>query len=91
MPQAPGAPYAELSRNPYVAGHHVLLAHASAVRAFRLHATASGATDALIGITNNIDWREPLTPSAADVAAVRCLRCLRCLPARCLRACLRVA
>ena len=25
--------------------------------------------DAQIGITNNMDWREPLTSSAADVAA----------------------
>ena len=36
------------------------------MRAFRETAAASGGA---IGITNNIDWREPLTAAPEDVAA----------------------
>ncbi len=46
---------------PYLAAHHLLLAHARAVQVFR-----QGGYTGCIGITNNCDWREPLTDSAAD-------------------------
>ncbi len=46
---------------PYRVGHHLLLAHAAAVRCFR-----EGGYPGVIGITNNCDWREPLTDSPAD-------------------------
>mmetsp|Transcript_5573 Transcript_5573/g.17142 ORF Transcript_5573/g.17142 Transcript_5573/m.17142 type:complete len:418 (-) Transcript_5573:1446-2699(-) len=78
--KAPGAPFADISINPYTAGHNVLLAHAAAVRAFRRYTASvsdqpSGSSSRVnsqppqIGITNNIDWREPLTASSVDVAA----------------------
>jgi beta-glucosidase len=82
--KAPGGRWAEMSANPYTAGHNVLLAHAAAVRAFRQYAAAGfpphagtrdGADDPMgsvrpqIGITNNMDWREPLSSTEADVAA----------------------
>lgn len=82
--KAPGGRWAEMSANPYTAGHNVLLAHAAAVRAFRQYTAASfpphegarggvddpwGAVRPQIGITNNMDWREPLTSTEADVAA----------------------
>ena len=46
---------------PYLAAHHMLLAHAGAVRAFR-----ERGSDGVIGITNNCDWREPLTQKPED-------------------------
>ena len=62
--KAPGAPFTNLATHPYLAGHTVLLAHAEAVRRFR----ARGG-EGQIGITNNCDWREPLTSKPADIAA----------------------
>ena len=52
---------------PYLAGHNLLKAHAKAVDIYRKHyqSTQKGQ----IGITNNCDWREPLTNSEADKAA----------------------
>lgn len=46
---------------PYLAAHHLLLAHAMAVRKFR-----EGGYSGRIGIANNCDWREPLTDSPED-------------------------
>ena len=46
---------------PYLVAHHMLLAHAGAVRAFR-----ERGSDGVIGITNNCDWREPLTQKPED-------------------------
>ena len=51
---------------PYVAAHNILLAHAEAVRVFR-----DSGREGVIGITNNCDWREPLTDSAEDRAAAQ--------------------
>ena len=52
---------------PYLAGHHLLLAHGKAVRLYRdVYQSAQGGQ---IGITNNCDWREPLTESTADQQA----------------------
>ena len=66
--KAPGAPYADLGRNPYIAGHNVLLAHAEAVEVFRADTTLAS-RGAKIGITNNCDWSEPATAEPADVEA----------------------
>ena len=52
----------------YLAGHHVLLAHAEAVEAFRHDATLR-ARGAQIGITNNCDFTEPASSAPKDVAA----------------------
>lgn len=61
---APGKKSGDL---PYLAGHQLLKAHALAVDVYRKkYQTAQGGK---IGITNNCDWREPLTDSPADRAA----------------------
>ncbi|KAL1529113.1 hypothetical protein AB1Y20_000073 [Prymnesium parvum] len=65
--KAPGRPYTDIGSYPYRTGHHVLLAHARAVAAFRSDATLR--RGGKIGITNNCDWNEPATASAADIAA----------------------
>lgn len=54
---------------PYRAGHQLLKAHAKAVQVYRKNyqPTQGGK----IGITNNCDWREPLTDSPADAAAAQ--------------------
>ncbi len=51
---------------PYLAGHHLLLAHAKAVKVFR-----DGGYPGVISLTNNCDWRDPLTDSAADREAAQ--------------------
>ena len=48
---------------PYVAGHHILRAHAKAVQCYRREFAHQGGK---IGITNNCDWREPLTDKPQD-------------------------
>ena len=54
---------------PYQVGHNLLLAHAKAVKVYRdkYQAVQGG----LIGITNNCDWREPLTDRPEDQAAAQ--------------------
>jgi len=52
---------------PYIAGHNLLLAHAKAVKIFREEFQPK--YGGKIGITNNCDWREPLTNSKQDVEA----------------------
>ena len=54
---------------PYQAGHNLLLAHAKAYRVYdeKFRPTQKGK----IGITNNCDWREPLTDSQADKDAAQ--------------------
>lgn len=54
---------------PYVAGHNLLLAHAGAVNLYRNKFQQQ--QKGLIGITNNCDWREPLTDSIEDKAAAQ--------------------
>ena len=51
---------------PYLAGHHLILAHAKAVSIYRDQFVHQQGT---IGITNNCDWREPLTDSKEDQEA----------------------
>ncbi|MEO7485997.1 MAG: family 1 glycosylhydrolase, partial [Ferruginibacter sp.] len=54
---------------PYVAGHNLLLAHAQAVNVYRTQFQPQ--QKGCIGITNNCDWREPLTDSIADKEAAQ--------------------
>ena len=58
---APGKKSGDL---PYIAGHNLLKAHGKAVDVYnrKYRSTQKGR----IGITNNCDWREPLTDSKAD-------------------------
>lgn len=51
---------------PYIAGHNLLIGHALAVKEFRI-----GGFDGKIGISNNCDWREPLTGGEEDKAAAQ--------------------
>ncbi len=51
---------------PYLAAHHLILAHGLAVKKFR-----AGGYAGEIGIANNCDWREPLTDSQADKDAAQ--------------------
>jgi len=51
---------------PYLAGHHLILAHAKAVHVYR---DKYGHQNGTIGITNNCDWREPLTNKKEDIEA----------------------
>ena len=53
---------------PYLAAHNLLLAHAKAVNVYR---TKFRHQQGVIGITNNCDWREPLTQSMEDKAAAQ--------------------
>lgn len=52
---------------PYLAAHHIILAHAKAVKCYRDHFKAD--QKGVIGITLNMDWREPLTDKDEDKAA----------------------
>jgi len=54
---------------PYTAAHHIILAHAQAVHRYRREFQAE--QKGVIGITLNMDWREPLTDSEADKAAAQ--------------------
>ena len=49
---------------PYLAGHHLLKAHAKAVRVYR--DKYQSVQNGRIGITNNCDWREPLSDTPED-------------------------
>ena len=60
------APGRTSNSEPYLAGHHLILAHAQAVN---LYKTVFKDQKGTIGITNNCDWREPLTNKKADIAA----------------------
>lgn len=60
------APGRKSNREPYLAAHHILLSHAKAVDLYRSkYHTQNGS----IGITNNCDWREPLTDKVEDKEA----------------------
>jgi beta-glucosidase len=67
--QAVFAPGRESKTEPYIAAHHLLRAHAYAVDTFRKKYQHK--QNGLIGITNNCDWREPLTDSQKDKAAAQ--------------------
>jgi beta-glucosidase len=54
---------------PYIAGHNLLRAHALAVEKYRTE--FQPAQKGFISLTNNCDWREPLTDSSADREAAQ--------------------
>lgn len=54
---------------PYLVGHHIILAHAKAVDIYRREFQAR--QGGKIGITNNCDWREPMTDAPADKDAAQ--------------------
>jgi len=60
------APGRQSPDEPYIAAHNLLLGHALAVKEFR-----DGGYEGTIGITNNCDWREPLTNSQEDREAAQ--------------------
>lgn len=65
------APGRKSNSEPYLAAHHLLVAHAKAVDIYRRR---YGNQHGSIGITNNCDWREPLTDRFEDrVASERAL------------------
>jgi len=61
------APGRRSDSEPYRVGHHLLRAHAKAVDVYRHRFQPS--QGGRIGITNNCDWREPLTDTPRDRAA----------------------
>ena len=62
------APGRTSNSEPYLAAHHLLLAHANAVQVYR---SEFGHQNGQIGISNNCDWREPLTNKPEDVEAAQ--------------------
>jgi beta-glucosidase len=54
---------------PYVSAHQLLRAHAKAVQVYRKKYLQD--QNGKIGITNNCDWREPLTDNPNDIAAAQ--------------------
>ena len=60
------APGRRSNTEPYIVGHNILISHAKAVKLFREEFAHQ---NGIIGITNNCDWREPLTDSTEDKAA----------------------
>lgn len=58
------APGRSSTTEPYLAAHNLLRAHARAVHVYRSKYQTQ--QQGQIGITNNCDWREPLTSSVAD-------------------------
>ena len=52
---------------PYQTGHHILLAHATAVKTYREE--FQGMQGGKIGITNNCDWREAYSEKPEDIEA----------------------
>lgn len=54
---------------PYLSAHHIILAHGRAVRRYRNEFQAK--QKGKIGITLNMDWREPLTDKPEDKSAAQ--------------------
>lgn len=54
---------------PYLAAHHLIKAHAKAVQVYRTKYQSS--QKGKIGITNNCDWREPLSKTQPDREAAQ--------------------
>merc|ERR1712113_371221 len=59
--------YSDMTIDPWIAGHNVLNAHAEAVHLYRSQFQKQ--QHGQIGITNNVDWREPKTRDNKDIAA----------------------
>ncbi|MFP2997016.1 GH1 family beta-glucosidase [Spongiivirga sp. MCCC 1A20706] len=51
---------------PYLAAHHMLIAHAKAVNIYKSYFKSQHGT---IGITNNCDWREPIDQQPKNIEA----------------------
>jgi len=65
--KAPGIPeYNNITKWPYIAGHNVLMAHIKTVELYR---TKFASQAGKIGMTNNVDWREPRTHAPEDCGA----------------------
>ena len=62
------APGRSSHSEPYLAAHHLLVSHARAVNVYRKEFAHQNGT---IGITNNCDWREPLTDNQKDIDAAQ--------------------
>merc|ERR1712048_451942 len=63
-------PYMGVDVWPYVAGQNIILAHAKVVEQFRaMQKSGDLSSNHTIGITNNMDWREPATLKRHDIAA----------------------
>jgi beta-glucosidase len=65
--KAPPGRNSNPSTEPYIAAHHILLAHAAAVDVYRRLFKAEQKGE--IGITVDCEWGEPLTNSTADIEA----------------------
>ena len=63
------APGRVSNAEPYQAAHHLLRSHAKAVQVYRQQFQPK--QNGRIGITNNCDWREPLTDSLLDQQAAQ--------------------
>ena len=61
------APGRKSETEPWLVGHHLLIAHAQAVHLYREKYAA--VQQGQIGLVMNCDWREPFSGSAADRAA----------------------
>ena len=62
------APGRVSNSEPYLVGHHQIIAHAKAVKIYRDN---YGHQNGQIGMSNNCDWREPLTGSENDKKAAQ--------------------
>ena len=62
------APGRQSNSEPYLAAHHILRSHAKAVQCYR---NEFAGQKGMIGITNNCDWREPLTDKPEDKDAAQ--------------------
>ena len=60
------APGRKSNTEPYIAAHNILRSHGQAVKVYRDEFSHQNGS---IGITNNCDWREPLTDKPEDVEA----------------------
>lgn len=60
-------PFMDPLKDPYIAGHNILNAHAAAVDIYRRKYQHK--QKGMVGITNNLDWREPKTDTEEDIAA----------------------
>ncbi|MEM9930184.1 MAG: family 1 glycosylhydrolase, partial [Bacteroidota bacterium] len=63
------APGRTSDSEPYLAAHHLILAHAKAARVY--HQEFQPTQGGKIGMTNNCDWRQPKTDSPEDRAAAQ--------------------
>lgn len=63
------APGKSSRKDTYLAGHHLILAHAKAYRVY--DSEFRKIQKGVVGIANNCDWREPLTDSEQDKAAAQ--------------------